>query len=74
MDEHATVTEDEIRSAMSFAANQLQMVVEGGGAVALAALLGGAWRPPPGDEAPVVAVISGGNVALETLAEVLDEG
>jgi threonine dehydratase len=69
---HVTVTEDEIANAMAFAFNDLRLVVEGGGAVALAALLAGGWRPEiPAGEGPLVVVLTGGNVALETLSGVL---
>jgi threonine dehydratase len=46
-------------------------VVEGGGAVALAALLDGVWQPPDGERGPVVVVLSGGNVSMDTLVRVL---
>ena len=59
-----------IADAMRFAVERLRMVVEGGGAVALAAVLAGLWTPPEGDGA-VVIVLSGGNVGAETLVEVL---
>jgi threonine dehydratase len=72
VDRHATVTESEIATAMRYAVERLHLVVEGGGAVGLAAWL--ASEPEPQrlpDDAPVVIVLSGGNVAAETLAEVL---
>jgi threonine dehydratase len=74
--EHVTVTEEQIAGAMRYAVRSLRLVVEGGGAVALAALLSGAWpesAPPAGDppEGPVVVVLSGGNLAPRTLASVL---
>lgn len=70
VDEHAEVSEHAVRGAMAYAFHALRLVVEGGGATALAALLDGGWSPPdaPG---PVVVVLSGGNVSLETLASVL---
>jgi threonine dehydratase len=53
-----TATDDEVRAAQAFAARHLKLVVEPGGAVALAAVLAG--RAPAGD---VVAItLSGGNV------------
>jgi threonine dehydratase len=70
VDEHRAVSEAEIAAAMAYAAGALRLVVEGGGAVALAALLQGRWAPPEAD-GPVVVVLSGGNVALATLASVL---
>ena len=72
--EHVSVSEAEIKAAMAYAATSLRLVVEGGGAVALAALLSGAWRPhalEPGAVRPVVVVLSGGNVAPATLASAL---
>ncbi len=72
VDEHVEVTEEEIASAMRYAVERLRLVVEGGGAVGLAALLSGRWRPPSvPDAGPVVIVLSGGNVALDALAGVL---
>ena len=72
--EHVSVSEADIEAAMVHAATSLRLVVEGGGAVALAALLAGAWQPgvaAPDPERPVVVVLSGGNVAPATLASVL---
>ena len=72
--EHVSVSEAEIENAMAYAATSLRLVVEGGGAVALAALLSGVWAPhadAPDPERPVVVVLSGGNVAPATLASVL---
>lgn len=68
VDEHVSVTEDEIATAMRYGIERLRLVVEGGGAVGLAALLTGRWRPGEGaDDGPVVVVVSGGNVSSETL-------
>ena len=72
--EHLSVSEVEIEAAMAYAVTSLRLVVEGGGAVALAALLSGAWRPNPAapdPPRPVVVVLSGGNVAPATLASAL---
>ena len=73
--EHATVTEGAIREAMAYAFREYRLVVEGGGATALAAVLSGAWRPAGPDAAsgPVVVVLSGGNVSLNVLQEVLGD-
>ena len=77
--EHVSVSESEIGTTMAYAATSLRLVLEGGGAVALAAVLAGVWSPQ-GDgpnsrvldpERPVVVVLSGGNVAPATLASVL---
>ena len=73
--EHLSVSEADIEAAMAYAATSLRLVVEGGGAVALAALLSGAWRPQADASdpvRPVVVVLSGGNVAPATLAAALD--
>ncbi|WP_416211161.1 hypothetical protein [Nitrospirillum sp. BR 11828] len=64
------VTEAEVRAAMRFAAANLKLVVEPGGAAALAALLSGkvdaAGRT-------IAVVLSGGNVDPAFYAEVLKE-
>jgi len=70
---HVVVTEDEIAEAMSFSFKHLKVVAEGGGVVGLAALLTGAWTPPAETDGPVVVVVSGGNVDLSKLAEVLSD-
>jgi threonine dehydratase len=67
---HVVVEEEAILRAMAFAWRELHLVVEGGGAVGIAALLDGRWRPEGGGA--VVVVVSGGNVAPATLASVLD--
>ncbi len=71
--EHVVVREEEIRAAMAWACSALRLVVEGGGAVALAALRAERWEPDPRREGPVVVVVSGGNVAAGLLADVLEE-
>jgi len=65
VDEHILVSENEIRSAMEFAADELKLVVEGGGAVGIAAVLGKQWTQARGN---VAIVISGGNVSRDILA------
>lgn len=77
VDEHVLVDEEAIGRAMTFAARRLRLVVEGGGAVGLAALLSG--RVPADDGSPgrsgtTVVVVSGGNVELRTLADLADRG
>ena len=69
--EHVVASEEDVRGAMAYAFRELRLVVEGGGATALAALLAGRWRVPPTSHGPVVVVVSGGNVALPTLRSVL---
>ncbi len=71
IDQHVTVPEEAIAQAMGYAARELHLVVEGGGAVALAAVLTGAWTPrQPGS--PVAVVVSGGNVSAERVREVTE--
>ena len=65
------VSDDEVREAMRFAFRHLKMVVEPGGAVALAALLAG--RIDVSGQTTVV-VISGGNVDLGLFDEIQREG
>lgn len=62
-----TVSDDEVREAMRFAFRQLKLVVEPGGAVALAAVLAG--RIGTSGKTTVV-VLSGGNVDVELFAEI----
>ncbi len=68
VDEHVLVSEKEIRAAMRYAASEYHVILEGGGAVALAALLHGKLDDHHGDTA---LVLSGGNVDPVLLAEVL---
>jgi threonine dehydratase len=74
VDEHVLVREEEIRDAMLFAHKSLNLLVEGGGAVALAALLSRGWDLV-GEAGPgtVGVVVSGGNVSLSRLLH-LEEG
>ncbi len=61
------VSDDEVREAMRFAFRHLKLVVEPGGAVALAAVLAG--RVDTSGMTTVV-VLSGGNVDVELFAEI----
>ena len=63
------VMDDEVKAAMRFAFANLKLVVEPGGAVALAAVL--ARKAPPGRTVGVIA--SGGNVDPAVFAEALAE-
>ena len=63
-----SVTDKEALAAMRTAFLDLKLVVEPGGAVALASILSG--KLSPGDD-PVVAVLSGGNVDPETFQAAL---
>jgi threonine dehydratase len=72
VDEHAEVSERQIADAMRYAIGRLNLVVEGGGAVGLAALLAGAWAPSPTLCAgAIVVLLTGGNISTPTLLDVL---
>jgi threonine dehydratase len=66
--EGLAATDDEARVAMRFAFNELKLVVEPGGAVALGALLAGAIDVR---NKTVVIVLSGGNVDAKMFAEII---
>lgn len=68
VDETLRVTEEEIASAMAFALARHHLVLEGGGAVALAAVLQGKLQEP-GEH--VVIVLSGGNVEVSLLLDIM---
>jgi threo-3-hydroxy-L-aspartate ammonia-lyase len=75
VDDIVTVSEAELLEAVRRLALQGRLVAEPGGAVAVAAAL---FREPaelglisPGSEAPVVAVLSGGNIDPTLLTEIL---
>lgn len=68
VDETILVTEREIAEAMTFAFDEHRIVVEGGGAVGIAALLSGKPSRLGGN---LAVVISGGNVDLPLLQEVV---
>jgi threonine dehydratase len=68
VDEVVTVSDDEIRGAMRFLAAHGKLVAEPSGAAALAGALRLAPAASPGIH---VAVVSGGNLELSLLAEVL---
>ncbi|HVB91583.1 MAG TPA: pyridoxal-phosphate dependent enzyme [Acidimicrobiales bacterium] len=65
-----TVSEADIRSAMSFSAYKLGLVLEGAGAVGIAALRAG-LVPPATDGRETVVLLTGRNVAPKLLEEVL---
>ena len=60
------VTDQQIRSAQRAAWEHFRLLVEPGGAAALAALIGGAYRPSAGERVGVV--LSGGNTATVDFA------
>ncbi len=70
VDEVVLVSEQEIAAAMAYALAEQRQVVEGGGAVGIAALLAGRVRP---EEGPVAVVVSGGNVDLPLLLRIARE-
>ena len=71
LDDVVLVAEEQIASAMRFLVDVQGWVVEGGGAVGVAALLQGAI---PRDGKITAVVVSGGNVDGETLRRVLQPG
>jgi threonine dehydratase len=68
VDEMAVVGEDEIAEAMVLLMERCKLVVEGAGAVGVAALLGG--HVAPAASGTTVAVLSGGNVDPGLLASI----
>lgn len=64
------VSDAQVKAAMRVAASRLKLVVEPGGAVALAAALYHADALAPG---PVIATLSGGNVDVALFAQILAE-
>lgn len=71
VDEVVTVTDDEIREAMRFLARHAKLVAEPSGAASVA----GALRlAPAGSPGVHVAVVSGGNVEMALLGEILSTG
>jgi threonine dehydratase len=72
VDEVITVSDDEVAEAMVLLLERSKLVVEGAGAVAVAALMHGRVRPPP--EGDVCAVLSGGNVDASLLSECIRLG
>jgi threonine dehydratase len=68
LDDVVTVSEDDIAEAMVLLVERSKLVVEGAGAVSLAALLSGAVATSA--EGSTVAVLSGGNVDVGLLAAI----
>jgi threonine dehydratase len=67
VDEVVTVTDDEVAQAMALLLQRSKQVVEGAGAVGIAALLHG--RTQPARSGATVVVVSGGNVDPAVLVE-----
>ena len=70
LDDIVDVTDDEISEAIVLLLERMKLVVEGAGAVGVAALLGG----KAGGEGPAVAVLSGGNIDATMLISVMRHG
>jgi threonine dehydratase len=68
VDELVVVPEDDVAEAMVLLMEKAKLVVEGAGAVGVAALLGGQVRPDPARGGTTCVVLSGGNVDAGTLA------
>jgi threonine dehydratase len=72
VDEVVTVSDDEAAEAMVMLLERTKLVVEGAGAVAVAALMQGRVPAPP--DGQVCAVLSGGNVDASLLSECIRLG
>ncbi|MFB6154253.1 MAG: threonine ammonia-lyase [Haloferacaceae archaeon] len=72
VDDVVTVTDEEIAVAVTYLIERTKLLVEGAGAVPLAALL--AEKVDVGADETVVPVLSGGNIDLNTLTTVLMRG
>jgi threonine dehydratase len=72
VDEVVTVSDDEVAEAMVLLLERSKLVVEGAGAVAVAALMQGRVTAP--EEGSVCAVLSGGNVDASLLSECIRLG
>jgi threonine dehydratase len=70
VDQVVTVGEDDVAEAMVFLMERAKLVVEGAGAVGVAALLAGAVAPPAASGTTVV-ILSGGNVDAGLLADIV---
>jgi len=70
LDDMVEVEEEEIAHAILLLLERAKLVVEGAGAVGIAALLSGKVEGP----SPTVAILSGGNIDATTLASVIRHG
>jgi len=71
LDDRVSVSDDEIAQALVLCVERTKFLVEGAGAVGLAALLAGRVA---GSSGPVAVVLSGGNIDATTLISVLRHG
>ena len=72
VDDVVTVSDDEVAEAMVLLLERSKLVVEGAGAVGVAALMHGRVKPPA--DGDVCAVLSGGNVDASLLSECIRMG
>lgn len=72
VDDIVLVSEAEIARAMLYLLERAKLVVEGAGALSLAALIHG--KVPSGSGGPAVALLSGGNVDTNLLARIIEKG
>jgi threonine dehydratase len=72
VDEVVTVSDDQVAEAMVLLLERAKLVVEGAGAVSVAALLAGKVGPP--SEGETCAILSGGNVDASRLVECIRLG
>ena len=71
-DDVVLVSEEEIIRAIFFLLEREKLVVEGAGAVGVAALLEGKVRVAEGDS--VVCILSGGNIDMNMVSRIIDRG
>lgn len=72
VDDLVSVSEEEIASAVLLLLERQKSVVEGGGAVSLAALARGSVQVAPDETA--VLVVSGGNIDVNMVSRIIDRG
>jgi threonine dehydratase len=70
VDEVVTVDEDRLRDAVRYVAREARIVVEPSGAASVAAVLQ-RYGSAADVARPVVAILSGGNIALDEIAAIL---
>src|SRR5690606_23800742 len=71
VDDLVLVSEDEIAAAILLLLEHGKLVVEGAGAVGVAALQAGRLRPGPGR---TVVVVSGGNIDVNIISRIIERG
>lgn len=71
VDEVVTVSEAEIARAILLMLERSKLIVEGAGAVSLAATLFGKIKVPKG---PLVSLISGGNIDVNAISRIIERG